>query len=342
MVWIGSVQITGPLAMSPMAGISDSPTRRLARSMGSAFSYSEFVSTDHLIVNSPKSWKMLNFSELERPLYFQIFGSKVSTVLTAAKMILHLKPDVIDLNMGCSVSKVSHRGSGAGLLRALPIAGKMIEGLRNLSSIPITAKIRLGWDESSRNYKETVHVLQESGVQGISVHGRTKSMGYTGIADWNAISEIKSYARVPIFGNGDVSSYQEGLLRKKESNVDLVLIGRKSIGNPWIFADEKEISKKEWFDTVRLHLDSMVDFYGSESFGLQLFRKHFVRYLQKWSHFDPLLRSILLQTLSLPHFYHQLTEGLDQIPEEQKREVAEIREVTGANPNRTHTCSSFI
>lgn len=280
MVLIGNVEIIGDVALSPMAGVSDSPTRSVARSFGSAFSFSEFVSTEQIILNNQKSWDMFRFEEAERPIYFQIFGSKVSTVVTAGMKIESLKPDVIDLNMGCSVSKVSHKGSGAGLLKNLPMAARMIEGLRKSVSVPITAKMRIGWNADLLNYRETVHVLQESGVQGISVHGRTKEMGYSGSANWDIIGEIKSFAKVPIFGNGDVASYEDALDKKKKYGVDLVLIGRNAIGNPWVFQNSNHSFEiKKWLVTVINHLDNMILFYPPSEYAVLLFRKHLSRYL---------------------------------------------------------------
>ncbi|TGN20327.1 tRNA dihydrouridine synthase [Leptospira idonii] len=304
MTKIGEIQISGKVALSPMAGISDSPYRKIARRFGSAFAYTEFVSTEQILLGNQKSIDMFRFEEMERPIFFQIFGSDLNTVVEASKRIAPLKPDVIDLNMGCSVSKVSHHGSGAGLLRNLKLAGQMIEGMKKAVNLPITAKIRLGWDADSLNYKESVHILQESGVSAISVHGRTKAMAYTGKADWNAIGDIKSFAKVPIFGNGDVASFQEAQDKIKTYGVDLVLIGRKAIGNPWIFSEreKQDLPFSEIRKVVIEHLLGILDFYPSEDdYGLILFRKHFSKYMDGIS-FPSELKSELLQTKSLTTF----------------------------------------
>jgi nifR3 family TIM-barrel protein len=304
MVELGKVKIEGDIALSPMAGISDSPFRKIVRKFGSAFSYTEFVNTEQIVRNNQKSIDMFRFETVERPITFQIFGSNPETVIDSSRIISELKPDMIDLNMGCSVSKVAHHGSGAGLLKKLNVVGKMIEGMVKSNDCPITAKIRIGWDENNLNYKETVRVLEGSGVSAISVHGRTKAMGYQGIADWNVIGEIKSFAKVPIFGNGDVQSYSEALRRKKETNVDLVLIGRKAIGNPWIFSETPK-EKRTW-EEIRVvileHLKDILKFYPSEDeYGLILFRKHFVRYIDGIS-FPGQLKQKLLQTKSARQF----------------------------------------
>ncbi|MDZ4725135.1 MAG: tRNA-dihydrouridine synthase family protein [Leptospira sp.] len=310
MVMVGNVEIKGDVALSPMAGISDSPYRKITRKYGSAFSFSEFVSTEQIVLGNQKSIDMFRFETMERPIVFQIFGSELETVIEAAKRIEVLNPDIIDLNMGCSVSKVSHNGSGAGLLRNLSLAGKMIEGIKKNVAVPVTAKIRLGWDEKSYNYLETVKLLQDAGVSAISVHGRTKSMGYSGRADWEKIGEIKSIAKVPIYGNGDVSSYGDAKEKIKEYGVDLVLIGRKAIGNPWIFSSKTKnsISDIEIKDQIIEHLLAMLDFYKSEDeYALILFRKHFVRYLEG-TNFPEKERKILLQVVSANEFINRLSE----------------------------------
>ncbi len=310
MVWVGNVEIKGNVALSPMAGISDSPYRLITRRLGSAFSFTEFVSTEQIVLGNQRSIAMFRFQEMERPIFFQIFGCDPNKVEIAAKRIIELKPDVIDLNMGCSVAKVSGSGSGAGLLKNLSIAGDMITRIKKSVSVPVTAKIRLGWDESNYNYRDTVNVLQDAGVSAISVHGRTKSMGYTGKADWNKIGEIKSFAKVPIFGNGDVFSYEDALERKRQYGVDLVLIGRKAIGNPWIFnpISKYNLSFDEIKSVMLEHLHSMLEFYPSEDqYALILFRKHFVRYLEGLN-FPEDLKQKLLRTEKLNEFIDMLSE----------------------------------
>lgn len=308
MVRVGNVNIEGNIALSPMAGISDSPYRQIARSFGSAFSYTEFVSTDQICLGNQKSIDMFRFREMERPIFFQIFGSELHKVIEAARRIEPLGPDVIDLNMGCSVAKVSHNGSGAGLLKNLRLASQMIEGIRKNVSVPVTAKIRLGWDQESLNFRDTVSALQDSGVSAISVHGRTKSMGYTGVANWDAIGEIKSFAKVPIFGNGDISSLADAEEKISKYGVDLALIGRKAIGNPWIFS--KGEKTKQGFTEIKKvilkHLFSMNDFYPSnDEYALILFRKHFVRYIEGLS-FPEKMKRDLLQSSSVNHFVELL------------------------------------
>jgi tRNA-dihydrouridine synthase B len=300
---IGNITIKNPITLSPMAGISDSPYRRVCREMGAGFSYTEFVSCDEISHHSKRALKLFQFSELERPIWFQIFGNNKDTIVTATKIIEELGPDAIDLNMGCSTSKVSQRGSGAGLLRNPSYVGEIIESMVKAVRIPITAKIRIGWDENNLNYKEILHVLEESGISMVSVHGRTKSMGYTGRANWDVIAEIKSIAKVPILGNGDIQSHIEAKDRIIQSKVDGVLIGRAGIGNPWIFAglEKMDIPFAKIRDIMFYHLHLMLDFYGEEQ-GVILFRKHLSKYLSQYdnieSHKRKLLTSLDLEELS--------------------------------------------
>lgn len=334
MITIGNVTIKGDVVLSPMAGISDSPYRQITRRFGSAFAYTEFVSTEQLLLGNTKSLDMFRYLEIERPIFFQIFGSDLETVVKASEIAASKKPDVIDLNMGCSVAKVSHHGSGAGLLRNVRLAGGMIEGIRKKTGLPVTAKIRLGWDSNSLNYLETVKVLEGSGVSAISVHGRTKAMAYTGFADWNAIGEIKSKANVPIFGNGDVTSFTEALEKKKKYGVDLVLIGRKAIGNPWIFSDTPK-ETRTWLEikTVILeHLDLMLNFYPSEDdYALILFRKHFIRYIENIGFPDENKRELLQFTN-----VNQFLDRLESISIDSK--FLETSEIKNENIN----CETFV
>ncbi|WP_078129723.1 tRNA dihydrouridine synthase DusB [Leptospira alexanderi] len=295
MIRIGDVTIPGRISLSPMAGISDSPTRRICRKFGAAFSYTEFVNTDELVHRAPKAFKMFRFHPEERPITFQIFGNRLEIITEAAEIIQELKPDIIDLNMGCSTRKVSLRGAGAGLLRKPALAGKIIEAMKKRVNVPITAKIRIGWDSESKNYLEVSKILEESGVNALTVHGRTKEMAYTGLADWDAIGEVKARRKIPVFGNGDIKSYEEANSKMREYNLDGVLIGRNAIGNPWIFS---KIKKEElyWSEILKVILEHarwMIQDFGEE-FGLVLFRKHLVKYLSGLE-FDPLWKTQLLE-----------------------------------------------
>lgn len=277
---IGNISIPGDVILAPMAGITDSPYRRICRRMGSAYSFTEFVSTDGLTRGNIKSLRMLRYHEEERPLVFQIFGNNPDVIVDAAKLIEELGPDAIDLNMGCSVRKVALKGSGAGLLLDPPRAGRIIEGMVKNLRIPVTAKIRLGWNQSSRNYRDVARILESSGVSLLSVHGRTRDQAYGGRSDWDAIGEIKSVVSIPVLGNGDIESHADARAKIRTYGVDGVLIGRAAIGNPWIFQHrDTEPSLEEVVGMMLSHLQSMTEFYGEEH-GLRLFRKHAVKYVR--------------------------------------------------------------
>lgn len=292
--YIRDIPFYGRVCLAPMAGVSDQPHRELVREFGASWSYTEFVGAEQILIGNPKTFRLFEFNEMERPITFQIFGNSPETITPAAIKVLELNPDIIDLNMGCSTQKVSQRGSGAGLLRNLPMAGKIIESLRKNCPIPITAKIRLGWSHDELNYKETVHVLQESGVEAISVHGRTKDMGYRGMADWNAIHEIQSIAKVPVIGNGDIDTSSKIQKRLDETGVNAVLVGRSAIGNPWIFAgiDKKTLSFNEINQVAKRHYNKMKLFYG-EDHAYRLFKKYFKAYFMELKNLQKSTEAIL-------------------------------------------------
>ena len=312
MFHIGDIEIQGPVVLSPMAGVSDSPFRRLCRRMGAGFSFTEFVSARAIVQGDPQAMRMLSFVAAERPVVIQLYGQDVETIVAAARIVAELEPDVIDLNMGCPAKHVSQKGCGAGLLREPGKAGRMIEALRAAVEVPVTAKIRLGWDDDSRNYLEVVRVLEDSGVAMISVHGRTKVQAYNGRADWDAIGEIKSRVGVPVLGNGDVKSHAQALERMREYGVDGVLVGRGALGNPWLFAgsDRARIQPDEVVRVLLGHLDDMLAHYDGTAdhtgtlLGLLNFRKHARAYLQDFG-LDPERRRALL-TAPTPEAFRAL------------------------------------
>lgn len=291
---IESVAVRGKVFLSPMAAITDSPYRRLCRRMGSGFSFTEFASTDALVRNHPATLRRFAFLEEERPVIFQIFGKNADTLAEAALLAQEMGADVVDLNMGCSVRKVAMRGAGAGLLRDVGGSAKIIRAIKKKIDIPLSAKIRLGWDDSSRNYIEIARMLEDGGVAMVSVHGRTRVQGYGGRADWEAIAEIKRALNIPVLGNGDVSGYREALEKIERYGVDGVLIGRAAIGNPWIFGASENPSVSEIIAVSREHLNALREFYrdlwqrqseksgrpdrSPEDYALIIFRKHAARY----------------------------------------------------------------
>jgi len=282
---VRDIPVYGDLILSPMAGFSDKPYRLICREYGSAMSYTEFVSADGILHGNERTRQMLEFAPSESPVVFQIFGSDEDVIERAARKIEQFGPDIIDLNMGCSVKKVSGRGSGAALLKDPAKIGRIFNRLSRVLTVPVTGKIRLGWDQNSLNYLEVARVMEDNGAALIAVHGRTKEQAYRGQANWDAIAKIKQAVNIPVIGNGDVSTVADIQRIKDHTGCDGVMIGRAAIGNPWIF-QSKDIQQVTLTEKARLiyrHLDLMLEFYGEER-GLILFRKHVVKYVRGLSH----------------------------------------------------------
>jgi len=263
-----------------MEGFSDMPFRSICREQGSAMSYTEFINALDVIQGNPHVLKKLTFLTAERPVVFQIFDNEPARLLEAALRLQEFDPDIIDVNMGCSVRRVSGRGAGAGLLRTPVKAARIVRTLSRELEVPLSAKIRLGWDDESRNYCLIARIIEENGGALIAVHGRTKEQGYSGQADWDAIGEIKQAVSIPVIGNGDVRTVADIERLKTHTACDGIMIGRAAVGNPWIFArrDREQVPQGEVQEMVSRHLARMLDFYGEER-GLILFRKHARRYL---------------------------------------------------------------
>ncbi len=283
---IRNIPVYGDLILSPMAGFSDKPYRLICREYGSAMSYTEFVSADGILHDNERTLEMLRFDPSEHPtVVFQIFGHDESILEEAARRIEQLGPDIIDLNMGCSVKKVSAKGSGAALLKDPAKIGRIFARLNRAVSVPVTGKIRLGWDDDSLNYLDVAKIMEDNGAALIAVHGRTKIQAYKGQANWDAIAEIKQAVSIPVIGNGDVRSVADIDRIKQHTGCDAVMIARAAIGNPWIFQrkDIEQVTLPEKATLIRCHLDLMLDFYGEER-GLILFRKHIVKYIRGMAH----------------------------------------------------------
>lgn len=280
---IGALPIYGRTILSPMDGFSDQPFRSLTRQLGSAISYTEFVNALDVLNGHPHLHQRLSFLEAERPVAFQLFDDDPTRLLQAAMKLQAYSPDTIDINMGCSVRCVSSRGAGAGLLRQPAKIAHIFRTLSSTLSVPITGKIRIGWDEDSLNHTEIAKIIEGNGGAAIAVHGRTKAQAYRGMANWDAIAEVKAAVRIPVFGNGDVRLVADIGRMREHTGCDAVMIGRGAIGNPWIFAghDRHEVSEVQVRQMVLAHLEAMQSFYGSE-LGLVLFRKHAARYISPY------------------------------------------------------------
>jgi nifR3 family TIM-barrel protein len=283
---IRDIPVYGDLILSPMAGFSDKPYRLICREYGSAMSYTEFVSADGILHGNERTLDMLRFDSSEHPtVVFQVFGHDEIILEEAARKIEQLGPDIIDLNMGCSVRKVSARGAGAALLKDPVKIGRIFARLSKAVAVPVTGKIRLGWDDESLNYLQVAKIMEDNGAALIAVHGRTKAQAYGGEANWDAIAQVKQAVSIPVIGNGDVRTVADIDHLKQHTGCDGVMIARAAIGNPWIFhrKDIEQVTLAEKAALIRRHLDLMLDFYGAER-GLILFRKHIVKYIRGMAH----------------------------------------------------------
>ncbi len=247
-------------------------------------SYSEFVNAIDVVQDNKNVEKRLAFTEFERPVVFQLFDNDPKRIVDAAKIILQLNPDILDINLGCSARQVTNRGAGASLLKKPEVIKSIFSELTKNSPIPITAKMRLGWDESTLNYIEIAKLLEDYGASLIAVHGRTKKQMYKGSSDWQAIAQIKQAVNIPILANGDVKTVNDIVEIKSVTNCDGVMIGRGSIGNPWLFSrrDQIDIPLNEAKQVILEHLMLISDFYGPE-WGHIIFRKHLKAYLRPYA-----------------------------------------------------------
>jgi nifR3 family TIM-barrel protein len=276
---VGDIPIYGDVILSPMDGYSDWPFRSLCRSLGSAMSYTEFVNAEYIIHRFKKVKAKLTYTEDERPVVFQIFGDNADDMLEAALIAQDLGPDIIDINMGCPAKNIASKGSGVGLMRTPLVVARIFHKLSARLKIPVTGKIRLGW-EDCRSYRLIARIVEENGGQLLAIHGRTKNQGYGGQADWDAIAEVKSMLKIPVIGNGDVKCVADIQRIKDYTNCDAVMIGRAAISNPWIFSrlDRDQVPQETIRRTVQEHLSRNIQFYGPDD-GERLFRKYAVQYL---------------------------------------------------------------
>jgi len=277
---VRDVPVYGDAILAPMDGFSDWPFRSICNRLGSAMSYTEFVRAQHIVMAYKQMAPRLRFDEAERPMVFQIYGDDPDEIVEAARIVQDKAPDIIDINMGCPARRVVHGGAGVGLMRQPLKVARLFRKLSQTISIPITGKIRLGW-EGCLSYKLIVRIVEENGGSLIAIHGRTKEQGYGGFANWDAIAEVRSAVKIPVIGNGDVRTVADIERMKAYTGVDAVMIGRAAIGNPWIFSklDRELVSNEMAFDLVKEHLGRHLEFYGERK-GMILFRKHALQYLK--------------------------------------------------------------
>lgn len=277
---VRDIPVFGDLILAPMDGISDLPFRTLTRRLGSAMSYTEFINARDVLEGHPHLSRRLEYEEFERPVVFQIFDDDPERMLKAAESLMAYNPDILDVNLGCSAKTVVNRGAGAALLRDPHRIARIFANLSSALPLPVTAKIRLGWDGHSLNFLEVARIIEDNGGQLIAVHGRTKQQAYSGEADWDAIAQVKQAVKVPVIANGDVRNVQDIEAIKLKTGCDGIMIGRAAIGNPWLFARRniEDVPSTEVITVLEELLRSMLTYYGDER-GVLLFRKFSKRIL---------------------------------------------------------------
>src|SRR5690554_1835737 len=242
MAKIGNIDLGDfPLLLAPMEDVSDPPFRAMCKAHGADLMFTEFISAEGLIRDAAKSRQKLDIYAAERPVGIQIFGSELDSMIQSAEIVEATSPDLLDINFGCPVKKVTCKGAGAGILKDIPKMVRLSEAVVKATKLPVTVKTRLGWDDDSKYIVEVAERLQDVGIQAISIHGRTRAQMYKGEADWSLIAEVRNNPRmhIPVFGNGDIDSPQKAWEYKNRYGVDGVMIGRASIGYPWIFREIK-------------------------------------------------------------------------------------------------------
>ena len=279
-----------------MEDVSDPPFRALCKQHGADLMYTEFISSEGLIRDAAKSVQKLDIFEYERPVGIQIFGSDIDSMIQATQLTEQANPDIIDINYGCPVKKVACKGAGAGILQDIPKMVAMTAEIVKATKLPVTVKTRLGWDDDTKYVVEVAERLQDVGIEGISIHGRTRKQMYKGVADWTLIAEIKNNPRmhIPVFGNGDIDTPEKAVEYKNTYGVDGIMIGRASIGYPWVFNEIKHFVKtgehldkpgvQERVDAALQHLEMSVKWKG-ETLGVVEMKRHYTNYFKGIGHF---------------------------------------------------------
>lgn len=322
MVKIGNIELGKfPLLLAPMEDVSDPPFRAVCKENGADMMYTEFISSEGLIRDAAKSVKKLDIFEYERPIGIQIFGSDIDAMRESTEIATQANPDLVDINYGCPVKKVACKGAGAGILQDIPKMVRMTAEIVKATDLPVTVKTRLGWDDKTKYIEEVAERLQDIGIQALTIHGRTRVQMYKGDADWTLIGKIKDNPRIkiPIFGNGDVDSPEKALEMKNRYGVDGIMIGRASIGYPWIFNEIKHFletgnklvapSVAERVEVCKKHLLFSIKWKGDRQ-GIMEMRRHYTNYFKGFPHFKD-FRMTLVTSDNLEEILETLDKTLE-------------------------------
>jgi tRNA-dihydrouridine synthase B len=315
------------LFLAPMEDITDPSFRRICKMNGADFMFTEFISSDGLIREGQKSVKKLDIYDPERPIGIQLYGHLIDPMVEAALIAEEAKPETIDINFGCPVKKIANRGAGAGMLRNIPLMIEMTSAIVRSVKLPVTVKTRIGWDDESRNIVDVAEMLQDTGIQAITIHGRTRAQMYKGSADWTLIGAVKNNPRIriPVIGNGDIDSPVKAKEMFDRYGIDGIMIGRASVGRPWIFRDIRhyldtgeflpEPTINEKCDLALLHLDKSLEFKEGPR-AIYEMRRHLSNYFKGLPHFKE-TRLRLLTTLDV--------DDIKNIIEEIRQKWSEFR-----------------
>lgn len=323
MKWnIGNVEIKNNVVLAPMAGISNSAYRTIIKEMGAGLIYAEMVSDKAISYESKKTIDMLYMTDMERPIAQQIFGSDKESFVKAAKYIEKtMKPDIIDINMGCPVPKVAIKNqAGSALLKNPEKVYEIVSNVVKSVNVPVTVKIRSGWDSNSINAVEIAKMIEHAGASAITVHPRTRAQGYTGKADWNIIKEVKENVTIPVIGNGDIKSCYDAKRMLEETKCDAVMIGRGVLGNPWLIKECVEylntgkepikVSLKEKMEMVKRHYKLLEETKG-EKLALLEMRTHAAWYLKGLEN-STKLKEAIFKTKTKEEFLKQIDDFIEQ------------------------------
>ena len=299
MVKIGVVSIGEfPLLWAPMEDVSDPPFRALCKQQGCDVMYTEFISVEGLIRDAHKSVQKLDIYDYERPIGIQIFGAEIDSMMRAAEIVEEAKPEILDINFGCPVKKVTCKMAGAGILQDLDRMVRLTDAIVKSTNLPVTVKTRLGWDDKTKYVDQVAERLQDVGIKALSIHGRTRKQMYKGEADWTLIGKIKENPRIhiPIIGNGDINSPEKAKLYRERYGVDGIMIGRASIGNPWIFREIKHYfatgeildppTISERVAAAKQHLKHSLEWKGPK-LGVLEMRRHYTNYFRSFPNIKP-------------------------------------------------------